>query len=70
MLEPLPLTGWAGPFDDAMKARALSALECGQVLFFPNLAFALSQSEGEFLDARVSDGKAKNISLEDRKSVV
>jgi hypothetical protein len=63
MLEPLPLTGWTGPFDDATKARALSALESGQVLFFPNLAFALSQSEKEFLDARVSDGKAKNISL-------
>jgi hypothetical protein len=64
MLELLPLTGWTGPFDDAMKARALAALENGHVLFFPNLAFALSQSEKQFLDARVSDGKAKNISLD------
>ena len=64
MLEPLPLTGWTGPFDDEIKARALSALESGQVLFFPKLAFALSQSETQFLDARVSDGKAKNISLD------
>jgi hypothetical protein len=64
MLESLPLTGWAGPFDTETKVRALSALESGAVLFFPNLAFALSDSEKQFLDARVSDGKAKNISLD------
>jgi hypothetical protein len=64
MLEPLSLTGWTGPFDGDIKARALSALECGQVLFFPNLAFALSESEKQFLDAGVSDGNAKNISLD------
>jgi len=64
MLETLPLTNWAGPFDAQTKARALSALESGAVLFFPNLAFALSESEKQFLDARVSDGKAKNISLD------
>ena len=34
------------------------------MLFFPNLAFALSESEKQFLDAGVSDGKAKNISLD------
>jgi len=64
MLETLPLTGWTGPFDVAMKASALSALEGGKILFFPNLAFALSGSEGQFLDAGVSNGKAKNISLD------
>ena len=64
MLEPLLLTGWTGPFDADTKSRALSALESGQILFFPNLAFALSGSEKQFLDAGVSDGKAKNISLD------
>lgn len=64
MLEPLSLIGWAGPFDADIKARALSALESGNLLFFPNLAFALSESEKQFLDAGVSDGKAKNISLD------
>jgi hypothetical protein len=64
MLESLPLTNWTGPFDTEMKARALSALESGAVLFFPNLGFALSDSEKQFLDASVSDGKAKNISLD------
>jgi hypothetical protein len=64
MLETLPLTQWRGPFDTETKARALSGLEGGAVLFFPHLAFALSDSEKQFLDARVSDGKAKNISLD------
>jgi hypothetical protein len=34
------------------------------VLFFPKLAFQLSETEKPFLDASVSDGKAKNISLD------
>ena len=64
MLETLAIEGWNGPYDAGLKARAVSALEQGAVLFFPNLAFSLSQAEKLFLDARVSDGKAKNISLD------
>lgn len=64
MLETLTLNGWSGPFDADIKRRARIALERGQILFFPNLAFTLSQSERQFLHAGVSDGKAKNISLE------
>jgi hypothetical protein len=64
MLETLAIERWNGPYDGALKARAVSALEQGAVLFFPNLAFSLSDAEKPFLDARVSDGKAKNISLD------
>ena len=64
MLERLLLENWSGPYDAGMKARALLALESGAVLFFPNLAFVLSEAEKRFLDASVSDGKAKNISLD------
>ena len=64
MLESLPLSDWNGPFDTDTKARALSALESGAVLFFPNLPFRLAENEKQFLDARISDGKAKNISLD------
>lgn len=62
MLETLPIASWTGPYAPEAKARALAALESGAVLFFPNLAFALAEKEKHFLDARVSDGKAKNIS--------
>lgn len=64
MIEELPLTAWQGPYDDAVKARAVAALESGAVLVFPGLRFTLKDNEREFLDARVSDGKAKNISLD------
>ena len=64
MLETLRLSGWTGPFDAETKSRALSGLESGSVLFLPNLAFTLLESEKQFLDAGVSDGKAKNISLD------
>src|SRR3954469_8981015 len=64
MLETLAIERWNGPYDGTLKTRAVSALEQGAVLFFPNLAFNLSPAEKPFLDARVSDGKAKNISLD------
>src|SRR3569833_1720946 len=64
MLETLPLAHWNGPYDTDLKARAVSALERGAVLFFPSLPFVLRDSEKKFLDARVGDGKAKNISLD------
>ena len=64
MLESLPIDRWTGPHDAGPKARAVSALERGAVLFFPRLPFLLSEPEKQFLDARVSDGQAKNISLD------
>ncbi|HKY18585.1 MAG TPA: Kdo hydroxylase family protein [Rhizomicrobium sp.] len=64
MLETMPLRDWKGPFDAALKARATTALEQGAVLFFPDLKFIVGENEKRFLDARVSDGKAKNISLD------
>ncbi|HEX2759301.1 MAG TPA: Kdo hydroxylase family protein [Rhizomicrobium sp.] len=64
MIEELPIEDWSGPFDAAVKTRALSALESGAVLYFPRLAFRLAEDEKQFLDAKVADGKAKNISLD------
>ena len=59
MLETLPLTDWTGPYDAAVKAQAVAALERGAVLFFPQLPFVLADNEKPFLDARVADGKAR-----------
>src|SRR5437773_228456 len=61
MLETLALDRWTGPYDAALKARAVSALEQGAVLFFPNLAFALPEAEKPFLDASVSGGQATGL---------
>jgi hypothetical protein len=60
----LDIRGWNGPFDLALRLEAQQALERGHLLYFPALAFHLSNSEQEFLDGRLTDGKAKNISLD------
>jgi hypothetical protein len=59
MLESLPLQSWNGPHDADLKMRAVSALERGAVLFFPNLPFLLSEPEKLFLDARVSTARPR-----------
>ncbi len=57
-------------WDPALTAdeasRVTDALESGQVLFLPRLAFQLSAEEMRFLSPRWSDGKAKNISYDPR----
>ncbi len=58
------IQSWVGPFAAQSRQRAQSALERGAVLYFPNLPFRLANSESEFLDSRLTDGKAKNISLD------
>ncbi|WP_374350520.1 Kdo hydroxylase family protein [Chitinimonas sp.] len=43
------------------SAALAAALEDGKVLYFPKLAFAMSEAEQRFLSPAWSDGKAKNI---------
>jgi hypothetical protein len=64
ILESFDLTEWTGPFDDQTRMRAQAALEHGKLLYFPSLPFRLSHSENEFLDGALTDGNAKNISLD------
>jgi len=68
--EEFSLSSWDGPFAAADCARALDALEDGRVLFFPRLAFTLKPEEREFLDGKLTDGKAKNISLDHRSGKI
>ena len=58
------VTDWSGPFAPELQRRAIDALEQGKVLWFPALAFALEESEQALLSPALSDGKAKNISLD------
>jgi hypothetical protein len=64
VLESFNLQAWAGPFDEADRVRAIEALESGQVLFFPTLAFSLRDQERALLTPELSSGRAKNISLD------
>lgn len=58
----LELNRWQPAADEATTRRVADALEAGQVLYLPGLAFRLRGEEQRFLDPRWSDGKAKNIS--------
>ena len=49
---------------DHANADWIAALEAGKVLYFPYLAFTLSDAEQRFLTPAVRDPKARNISLD------
>ena len=60
----LEIASWH-PTIAASRTEALAhALEGGDVLVLPKLAFAFEQGEERFLDAKWSDARAKNISFD------
>lgn len=63
-LVTLDVDTWSPVVAPGETETVARALESGSVLVFPRLAFALAPDEQRFLDARWSDGRAKNISLE------
>lgn len=63
-VEAFGIADWTGPFADGERRRAVAALERGEVLYFPNLAFPLDSDAQALLSAALADGKAKNISLD------
>jgi hypothetical protein len=64
VLETLPVTAWHGPFDPALRQRALTALERGKVLVLPDLQFAIAADEGDLLRPDVSGAERKNVSFD------
>jgi 3-deoxy-D-manno-oct-2-ulosonic acid (Kdo) hydroxylase len=64
VLETFSALDWCGPFAPDVQKRALSALERGRILYFPNLDFSLQEEERRLLSASGGDGRAKNISLD------
>lgn len=64
VLETLDIASWSGPFSPALQDQACAALEGGQVLYFPRLPFAFQPDEQDLLSPALSNGKAKNVSLD------
>jgi hypothetical protein len=52
---------WNAPFDSVVRKEALEALENGAVLYFPKLAFTLSDAEVALRSPHIID-KSKNVS--------
>lgn len=64
MIETIEISDWAGPFETALSRHAVTQLESGAVLAFPNLPFGLDPAEMDLVRGAGSDGSSKNISLD------
>jgi hypothetical protein len=64
IIHTVDAASWEGPFSEAERRSAITALESGMVVHFPALPFALSEEERALLSPALSDGRAKNISLD------
>jgi hypothetical protein len=64
ILETFDVSTWSGPIAHDVQDRAVDALEAGHVIFLPRLRFEFAADEQSLLSPKVSDGKAKNISLD------
>jgi hypothetical protein len=66
-LAMLEIASWHPTIPASRTDTLASALEGGGVLVLPKLAFAFEPGEERFLDAKWSDGRAKNISFDSGK---
>jgi hypothetical protein len=69
-ISTLELALWDAPLPPAATTQAMEALESGSVLFMPQLAFTLADSERRFLSPEWLDGKAKNVSYDPRTAKI
>jgi hypothetical protein len=58
------IADWSAAPPEGLRHAAQAALEEGKVLSFPRLAFGLREEEKELLSPTLSNGRAKNISLD------
>jgi len=63
ILKQLEITTWDNRFKSAFQQDATQAIENGQLLFFPKLAFALQEHELRFLSPDYLLPQVKNISF-------
>jgi hypothetical protein len=69
-LEKIAVARWQGPFAVAEQRRALSSLEHGKILYFPDLSFKVSENCSLLFDSPLADRKTKNISYNPRSGTV
>lgn len=64
MLQTFSAKKWDEKFPDSIQQKAITDLEEGGILYFPDLAFELSAEEKTFLTPDFADPKNKNISYQ------
>lgn len=62
MLETFTFSDWSELFTAPNQHRALTKLENGSVLYFPDLPFMMAEDEKAFLTPEFADPSSKNIS--------
>jgi hypothetical protein len=69
ILHELSIDRWDPSVSRELQREAITALERGEVLFFPRLGFEMSERERQFLSPLWSDGKSKNVSLDGQRAL-
>ncbi|HKE56355.1 MAG TPA: Kdo hydroxylase family protein, partial [Pyrinomonadaceae bacterium] len=64
VVQQIEVKRWGGPFSGSLQEQAVYALEHGQILYCPNLAFELNDDEQRFLSSGWRSGRRKNISYD------
>ncbi len=64
LIQSIDGRSWQGVFDERCQREAMDLLEKGGLLFFPHLAFELSDRERRFLVPEAVDAKTKNVSFD------
>jgi 3-deoxy-D-manno-oct-2-ulosonic acid (Kdo) hydroxylase len=64
VIQGLPIAEWHGPFDAALQAQAVDALEAGRVLLLAELPFRVAADEMFLLSPKIMGSERKNISLD------
>lgn len=62
MLQTFTENGWDAHYPDSTQQQAIQMLEHGQILYFPQLSFALLPHEQFLLSPQYADPGSKNIS--------
>src|SRR5579872_75304 len=62
MLQTYPIQHWDDYFTDSAQQNSIRQLEMGDILYFPNLMFSLTEEEKKFLSPSYAEPKSKNIS--------
>lgn len=63
MLKEILSNNWHAEYTQAIQHEAINAIENGNIIFFPQLSFTLSEAEQRFLSPGFAHVKAKNISF-------
>jgi hypothetical protein len=66
MIQNFTYSNWDEIPSTQTQQQAIEALENGQVVYLPHLAFLFQEHEQEFLSPLITDGKAKNVSYDIR----